>query len=692
MTKEMSSSALSVQPQLRSLVEIRAERETRTSEALKMKDQQIEILTEQNKKLLNAVDHAEEEINALQLEKIHVDEENQTLRENNFDIQTKNRITDAKVEDLQTEITDAKNQLKVMTIKNTELLKLLESEEANNAKLSSEGESSQVELRELKAQHTILLNSSNNFEGLVKKASQDSQLQEKEIRLLRAEVETLKHNLNEKSMRDSVEIESLQEQLRVRKEKQYQLLEKLQLQEEIRRQAEDQVLEMEEKIKELRTRTSDAETNLQIEMSAKLKQEEINTKLNLDMKSLSDENQEISSKLHSNQKTQVKLESEARESGDQLREMAEKVFQLLERLKLAELGKTRSMEALRSKEQEVHVLKKKNSHLLKESIKEGKARVKAELDKKIQEDQIKALKKHNLQLGQRCKDEAKSKIREEERKREAEEKVKTLNGRLSFLLNRLQTDKEERDVHREETNNLHNRLEKNTEDYGQLQKQLERKTEECSKQSQELISTNEEFEKTRIKLESLQKLVDEQEEMKIQRDKESMRHQNKDNQNGKLSGGKLRFFVDSKPTLGIVLLKGKCAKDKEWLDSKGCNYFLRKALKSKNSQEQFIQKLADIYGILLTKEEDCEVLQEELKERNVERETINRKLAIIHRKIALEEESKRRTLLRYVNAVKASVSLGEPGCEKNREEVGNIGSGKIILPEVKKSMHMIFVF
>ena len=226
MTKEMSSSALSVQPQLRSLVEIRAERETRTSEALKMKDQQIEILTEQNKKLLNAVDHAEEEINALQLEKIHVDEENQTLRENNFDIQTKNRITDAKVEDLQTEITDAKNQLKVMTIKNTELLKLLESEEANNAKLSSEGESSQVELRELKAQHTILLNSSNNFEGLVKKASQDSQLQEKEIRLLRAEVETLKHNLNEKSMRDSVEIESLQEQLRVRKEKQYQLLEK----------------------------------------------------------------------------------------------------------------------------------------------------------------------------------------------------------------------------------------------------------------------------------------------------------------------------------------------------------------------------------------------------------------------------------------------------------------------------------
>jgi hypothetical protein len=34
----------------------------------------------------------------------------------------------------------------------------------------------------------------------------------------------------------------------------------------------------------------------------------------------------------------LRMEAEARDSGEQLREMAEKVFQLLERLKLAELG------------------------------------------------------------------------------------------------------------------------------------------------------------------------------------------------------------------------------------------------------------------------------------------------------------------------------------------------------------------
>lgn len=40
----------------------------------------------------------------------------------------------------------------------------------------------------------------------------------------------------------------------------------------------------------------------------------------------------------------MRMEMESRDSGEQLREMAEKVFQLLERLKLAELAKNKAME------------------------------------------------------------------------------------------------------------------------------------------------------------------------------------------------------------------------------------------------------------------------------------------------------------------------------------------------------------
>ena len=90
--------------------------------------------------------------------------------------------------------------------------------------------------------------------------------------------------------------------------------------------------------------------------------------------------------------------------------MAEKVFQLLERLKLAELGKTKSVEALKKKEQEVASLKKKNQRLLRESTEEGKKRVRAELDKKVVMDQLTALKRHNKQLSTRCREEVKAKV------------------------------------------------------------------------------------------------------------------------------------------------------------------------------------------------------------------------------------------------------------------------------------------
>lgn len=664
----------------RSLVDIRAAREGRAAEAMKMKDEQIRILTEQNGKLLESIDHAEQEINALQLEKLTIEEENRSLHEKNFEVQSKAQAADGQLEEIRTESSDREKELKIMTAQNTELLRLLEAEEGNNANLAAECEVSRSEARDLKGKYEALINTSKSYEELANKSVREGQLQAEEVRLLRAEVEHLKQQSNEMSMKTTVEIESLQEQLRVRKEKQYQLLEKLQQQEEARRQAEDQVSCMDDRIRELRTKTSETETQLQLEINSKLSQEDANRKLVFDTQALSDENKELTSKWEKSEQERLRLEAEARDSGEQLREMAEKVFQLLERLKLAELGKTRSMEALRTKEQEVHALKKKNTRLINESTKEGKARVKAELDKKVLEDQIRALKKHNAQLGQRCKEEAKLKIREEEERKEAEEKVRTLNGRLSFLLNKVQTDEEEKVVQREDTKKMEGQLQNLAERCETLQKDLDSSEDRNRNLAQKIDLKDEEVQATKIKLEALEQLVNEQEESKEGKENQHLASKGCQ-QDRPLAGGRLRFFVESKPTLGMVLIKGKCVKDREWLDTTGCNGFLRKALKSQNTQEMLIQKLAELYGSAITQEEDREKIENELKERDEEVERLDKKVDYMHCKLSTEEESKRRTLLRYVNAVKASVSLGEPGSEKDREEVGRVGAGKIRLPE-----------
>ena len=91
---------------------------------------------------------------------------------------------------------------------------------------------------------------------------------------------------------------------------------------------------------------------IKVEARGKWNLEEANKELQLDNTNLYTSNKNVTSKIEKSEKERIRLEAEARDSGEQLREMAEKVFQLLERLKLSELGKTKAMEALKKKEME----------------------------------------------------------------------------------------------------------------------------------------------------------------------------------------------------------------------------------------------------------------------------------------------------------------------------------------------------
>ena len=672
----------------RTLVDIKNAREARTAEALKIKDEQIRILTEQNNKLLQAIENGEEEISAIQLEKAYVDDENRQLRESNFSVQCQAKVTGAEFEQLKGEAGESDERLKSITNQHAEVLTCLEMEEEQCLRLSTDLNGIQTELRDLKVQHICLVNNANGTQEEAAKTSKKCELQAEEIRILQSEVGVIKLQQSEETMKASVEIESLQEQLRVRKEKQYQLLEKLQNQEAARRKAEDQAATLEEMLQKLHSKSSSSDTQLQLERSSKLSQVDLNKKLTSDNDALLVKNKDITAKMQLMEQDHVRMEVKSRENGDQLREMAEKVFQLLERLKLAELGKTRSLEALRSKEDETYGLKKKISNLVKEHAKGAKQRVQLQNDLEALEDQVRDLKKHSLQLGQRCKEEGRLKVKIDDAKKEGEEKIKTLNSRLSFLLNKLQTDEEAKGRQKDELNSIQTQMETYMSTNRELNQQLNNCTSKAMTFDETLREKEAQLDSTRIKLDALQHLYNEQDEMR----EEANQREATAGRNDTLAGGRLRFFIDCKPTLGLFLLKAKNSKDRDWLDKNHCNAFMKKTSKSQKKQDLLLQKIAETFGIILTREEEIEKLTADLEEQAGEAEKLSRKLKLIHERLDIEEESKRRTLLKYINAVKASVSLGEEGCEKNREEVGSIGAGKIHLAEVSKTIDAAHLF
>ena len=398
----------------------------------RMKDDQFRILSSHNSELISSLNRAEEDLDTLQRERRKLEEENKALRESNFNLQARTNSAEGRLEEAKSECDDLEAQLKTMTTKSAELFSLLEQEEANTAKITTELETYKSDSQSLGEKYNSLIQSSREFEETAVNAIRENRLNADEIRVLRAEVEQLKQKSSELSIKSTVELEALNEQLRLRKEKQYQLLSKLQSQEEASRQAEDHVKELEQSARDMRQKSSELQTALQLETSARISMDTSNRTLTIDYQTTSAENKELRSKLQDLEHARLKLEAEARDNGEQLREMAEKVFQLLERLKLAELGKKKSMEALTKKEQESFALKKQQTKAAEDNASQRRIREKLESEKQVVEDQLRGLQKLNSQLGQKLKEEAKSRIREEEACKDANEKVRTLDGRIAF--------------------------------------------------------------------------------------------------------------------------------------------------------------------------------------------------------------------------------------------------------------------
>ena len=90
-----------------------------------------------------------------------------------------------------------------MTDQNSELLRLLETEEAQTAKLEQEAGGLRNELEGLRSKYSSLLSTAKTHEEMAGKAAREGQLRAEELRLLRAETEQLRGQ-NAEMRRNSV--------------------------------------------------------------------------------------------------------------------------------------------------------------------------------------------------------------------------------------------------------------------------------------------------------------------------------------------------------------------------------------------------------------------------------------------------------------------------------------------------------
>ena len=380
----------------------------RAEEAVRLKDEQLKLLQNQNKKLLQTIENMEKEVQdaknsvgSLKSACLQAQDENISLRAEVRRAEEEGRL-EAEAS-FQKQIETSQHQIKVMADQNTELLRMLEGEEKKSTNLTSALESLQKKYKAMVADMEDARGRMEKENEEATEAVEKSQQRERELNL---------------------ELETKQEQLRGLRMNISSLEEKLVKVSNANVELNSQLLDSQRAANAV---SDDIQTTADEKIS-ELKKELETTKVKLDIES----------------QERIRFKNEVKDQADQLREMAEKVFQLIERLKTAEAAKRpleTKVERMQKDLREANVRFVRVETERNDADKEAR-RFGAELKKSRLAEQEAITKLQDM--SKLYKAEKSLRMREQRARREAEETRKALSGRVSYLLNKSALDDESR--------------------------------------------------------------------------------------------------------------------------------------------------------------------------------------------------------------------------------------------------------
>mmetsp|Transcript_21118 Transcript_21118/g.68070 ORF Transcript_21118/g.68070 Transcript_21118/m.68070 type:complete len:759 (-) Transcript_21118:919-3195(-) len=343
-------------------------------------------------------------------------------------------------------------QLTALATQNAEMLRLLETEEARTSNLELENQHLRHELAALHDSYQHLQCASQSNDDIAQRSTAESQLRADQITTLRHEMQAMKKTQQGTCLRYKVEIETLEQQLTMWKEKCYQALGNLHAQDDVKKQATDEIVRLQGTMKQMRMETSNVTSELQRELHSRQLLEQRNHQLTADLGVLRLQIGSLQQQAKQMQAEEFRCRAEARESLDQLSELAYKTLQLLERLKLAERANGHARDSLNKREKLSIALNRRISKMVIEHVHECRTRAKIEMDLKVLQKQTCALREHNHMLAVNCRAAARLREATVDEKDKALQANKALARKLGIALNKIGDNAAAEVQHKQHTN------------------------------------------------------------------------------------------------------------------------------------------------------------------------------------------------------------------------------------------------
>jgi chromosome segregation ATPase len=441
---------------------------------------EINFLQQQNHEILSHLEAVDAEREKAQERIKSCEDLDLTLQANNQAIENKVSALSDRHNQHKDEHSSKQEHLKVLNEQNSQLLDALDEEEKKTTKTNQQISKLKEKNRKLQRIAEEFDVAKAQIEKNVSNAKEKCADTVSNMKGQRSLNETLRANIQNTEAKTKVELEALGQALTVVDQKNLEYMQRINKQETKEQQLQSETLALREEVEKLRVDIDKLRKQVEGDDDGRTAFERARGQVESTIQALEVQADTLKKALSSADRANEQLQEENRNSSDRCRETMDKVYALMDSLRLnqVELKKQEAENGARDKK--LLSLERQCENLQAKIGMEADARVLAEQERREAEQETSLLRKKNKLVEQAVTQSQQAQEKAEREISEATEKVSQLQTQKAYLESRLDTQEEEKNALKAEIKKKHDRTSQLTGENGKLRDNVDNLTEDIA--------------------------------------------------------------------------------------------------------------------------------------------------------------------------------------------------------------------
>jgi len=441
---------------------------------------EIQFLQEQNNTILASLerceherDHAHEQIRSCEEKDAELQQELQTVRD-------KISSVAYRLQQEKSETVSKDEHVRVLSEQNNQMLALLEAEETKNKEHSDN-------MKKLESRNKKLQVIAGEFDTA--KAALEKQVQEAKskcadtvahVKGQRSMNETLRANIQNTEAKTRVEIEALGQALQVVEQKNLEYMARVNRQEVKEQQLQAETATMKEEVETIREEIDKLRQQLEGDEEGRSHFERARSQLEMSIEAMEVQADTLKKALSTAERANEQLQEENRTGSERCRETADKVYALMDSLRLNQVELKKQEAENHARDRKIISLERTTQNLQAKISMECDAKVLAEQERKEAEQESIMLKKKNKRLEESVTASQQAQDKAEKDIHEMNDRVSQLQTQNAYLASRIDGQDEEKNALKADISVIHIKTKDLAADNTQMRDEIDKMEEEVA--------------------------------------------------------------------------------------------------------------------------------------------------------------------------------------------------------------------